>query len=83
MRRLTKVKRVRYKEYLQDFDPLRKGLVTKNKFVGVIFQTMKLTLDERILKALEVYYEDPNDRNMVRYLDFLDDIDIVFTLPER
>lgn len=83
LRRLTKVNRVRYKEYIQDFDPLRKGLVTKNKFVGVIFQTMKIAVDERILKALELYYEDPNDTNMVRYLDFLNDIDIVFTLPER
>lgn len=83
LRRLTKVSRIRYKEYLQDFDPLRKGLVTKNKFVGVIFQTMKLNLDERILKALEDYYEDPNDPTTVRYMDFLSDVDIVFTLPER
>ena len=41
LRKVAKVNRVRFKEYFQDFDPLNKGLITKNKFASVIFQTMK------------------------------------------
>ena len=41
LRKTTKLNRLRYREYFQDFDPLRKGLVKKNKFRSVIFQTMK------------------------------------------
>jgi hypothetical protein len=41
LRKLTKLNRLRYREYFQDFDPLRKGTIKKNKFRSVIFQTMK------------------------------------------
>ena len=41
LRKMTKLNRLRYREYFQDFDPLRKGFVKKNKFRGVVFQTMK------------------------------------------
>lgn len=72
---------MRYKEYFQDFDPLRKGVVKKNKFRSVVFQTMKLALDEKVLDRLEQHYTDKDDSSNVNYLQFLDDIDIVFTLP--
>ena len=41
MRKTTKLNRLRYREYFQDFDTLRKGCVKKNKFRSVVFQTMK------------------------------------------
>lgn len=41
LRKTTKLNRLRYREYFQDFDSLRKGSVKKNKFRSVIFQTMK------------------------------------------
>ena len=41
LRKTTKLNRLRYREYFQDFDPLRKGSVKKNKFRSVLFQTMK------------------------------------------
>ena len=41
LRKATKLNRLRYREYFQDFDPLRKGTVKKNKFRSVVFQTMK------------------------------------------
>jgi len=41
LQKTTKLNRLRYREYFQDFDPLRKGTVKKNKFRSVIFQTMK------------------------------------------
>ena len=81
MRKLTKVNRLRYKEYFQDFDPLRKGNVKRNKFRSVVHQTMKLGLDDRVLDRLEAYYRNSEDPTLVDYMRFLDDIDIVFTLP--
>lgn len=48
LRKLTKLNRLRYREYFQDFDPLRKGTIKKNKFRSVIFQTMKVAIDERL-----------------------------------
>ena len=41
LRKVTKLNRLRFREYFQDFDTLRKGLVKRNKFRSVIFQTMK------------------------------------------
>ena len=41
LRKITKLQRLRYREYFQDFDTLRKGTIKKNKFRSVIFQTMK------------------------------------------
>ena len=41
LRKTTKLNRLRYREYFQDFDTLRKGTVKKNKFRSVVFQTMK------------------------------------------
>jgi hypothetical protein len=34
IKRDVKISRTRLREYLQDFDGLRKGLVTQNKFFG-------------------------------------------------
>jgi hypothetical protein len=44
LRKTTKLNRLRFREYFQDFDTLRKGTVKKNKFRSVVFQTMKYPL---------------------------------------
>ena len=41
IQKVAKINRLRFKEYFKDFDPLNKGTVKKNKFRGVIFQTLK------------------------------------------
>ena len=41
LRRTSKINRLRYREYFKDFDPLNKGIVKKNKFKSIIYQTMK------------------------------------------
>ena len=41
LRKISKINRLRYKEYFKDFDPLNKGNMKKNKFKGVVYQTMK------------------------------------------
>ena len=42
---------------------------------------MKPGLDDRVLDRLEAYYRNSEDPTLVDYMRFLDDIDIVFTLP--
>lgn len=58
IKRLTRVNGLRFKEYLQDFDPLRKGYIEKNKFLSVITQTMKVDLDEQSINILGAYYTE-------------------------
>lgn len=41
LRRTSKINRLRYREYFKDFDPLNKGIVKKNKFKSIVYQTMK------------------------------------------
>lgn len=41
IQRTTKINRLRFKDYFKDFDPLNKGIIRKNKFRGVVFQTLK------------------------------------------
>jgi hypothetical protein len=41
----VKINRIRAKEYFQDFDPLRKGIVQYNKFRGVLSK-MNINLTE-------------------------------------
>lgn len=41
LRKVTKLNRLRYREYFHDFDGLNKGAIKKNKFESVIYQTMK------------------------------------------
>lgn len=41
IRKITKLNRLRYREYFKDFDPLNKGTIKKNKYKSVIYQTMK------------------------------------------
>lgn len=44
----AKVNRLRLEEYFRDYDPLRKGRVTVNKFRGVISE-LKFDLEEQYL----------------------------------
>jgi hypothetical protein len=44
LRKTTKINRLRYREYFKDFDPLNKGIIKKNKFKSVIYQTMKYNI---------------------------------------
>lgn len=83
MRKTTKLNRLRYREYFQDFDSLRKGFIKKNKFRSVIFQTMKVAIDERLFVKIEEYYKEQSDETMVNYARFCDDLDIVFNLPDH
>lgn len=62
---------------------MRKGIIKNNKFKSVLFQTMKVNIDERVLNRIEEYYVDDQDKTMINYFRFCDDLDIVFNLPDR
>lgn len=73
-----KVNSIRIDEYFIDYDPLRKGIVPKNKFRGIL-SLMKLDLQEDQLKTLESVYSEENDDSKINYKKFIDDINVVFT----
>jgi Ca2+-binding EF-hand superfamily protein len=72
--------RLRCGEYFQDFDPLRKGLLPKIKFRGVLSK-MKLQVSEQEMVLLENQYTSQIDPDKIDYQNFLSDIEVVFTLP--
>lgn len=80
IKKAVKTSRIRLKEYLQDFDPLRKGTITVNKFFGSL-DKLKLHLTENEAKALERIFVCPDDRTCLNYNQFVDEIDLVFTTP--
>lgn len=61
---------MRVEEYFKDYDPLRKGIVTVNKFRGVISE-LKIDLEEQYLILLENHYVTPYDKNLINYNRFL------------
>lgn len=64
---------MRVEEYFKDFDPLRKGTVTINKFRGVISE-LNIDLEENYLRLLENAYLCDEDPSKVNYARFLSDI---------
>jgi len=80
IKKAVKTSRTRLKEYFQDFDQLRKGVITTNKFFGSL-DKLKLGLTENEAKAIERIFVHPQDRTLLEYQKFLDQIEIVFTLP--
>ncbi len=82
LKKKSKINRLRYREFFIDFDPLRHGVVKKNKFTNVVTQIMNVPLEAETLSWLEQYYEDPADPTRVNYDRFLADVDIVFTQYE-
>lgn len=71
-------KRVRIREFFLDFDGLRKNIVTGEQFKRVI-NMMNLTLSEEEYQAiLNEYRVEPTDKR-IRWMDFCDDIDLVWT----
>jgi len=76
----VKMNRLRCGEYFQDFDSLRKGLIPKIKFRGVLSK-MNLNVTEEEIIQLENHYVSTVDPSKIDYKNFLADIEVVFTLP--
>jgi hypothetical protein len=73
--------RIRLGEFLQDHDPLRKGTIDATKFRTTLYaQKIQLTTEE--YQKLEDYYRDPQDPIKIRYFDFNQDVENIFTLKD-
>lgn len=70
--------RIRLGEFLQDHDPLRKGTIEATKFRTTLY-AQKLQLTKEEYQLLEDYYRDPSDPIKIRYFDFNEDIEKIFT----
>ncbi|XP_030559267.1 uncharacterized protein LOC115761605 [Drosophila novamexicana] len=73
--------RVRTCEFLEKFDSLQVGSITKNQFErGLSNMGVGKYLSRRELDLLANRYLDPLDTNRVRWRNFVDEIDTVFTI---
>ena len=75
---MIKRERIRILEYFQDHDILRKGYLPHQKFRSVL-HSQKIDLTTEEYARLENYYALPNDRTLVNYKTFCDEIDAIFT----
>ncbi|KAH8273151.1 hypothetical protein KR018_006862 [Drosophila ironensis] len=72
---------VRTSEFLESYDTLRIGSITKNQFErGLSVMGVGKYLSQRELGILLERYTDPVDTNRVRWRNFVDEIDTVFTI---
>ena len=72
----VKVKRIRPQEFMQEHDPIRKGVIPKSKFRSAL-DNMKLELSAKDLDLLEAYFARGSD--LVRYSEFTEACDSIFT----
>lgn len=70
--------RIRLGEFLQDHDPLRKGVIDATKFRTTLYaQKLQLTTEE--YQKLEDYFRDPTFPLKIRYFEFNEEIEAIFT----
>jgi len=73
--------RIRLGEFFADHDPLRKGTIDATKFRTTLYaQKIQLTVEE--YQKLEDHYRDSNDALKVRYFDFNQDVENIFTAKD-
>ncbi|XP_030370980.1 uncharacterized protein LOC115621463 [Scaptodrosophila lebanonensis] len=73
--------RVRCSEFLECFDQLRTGSITKNQFERALHNIgVGKFISQRELDLLADRYMDPVDTNRIRWRTFMDEIDTVFTI---
>ncbi|KAL7730468.1 hypothetical protein ACLKA6_000475 [Drosophila palustris] len=73
--------RVRTCEFLEKFDPLQVGSITKNQFErGLSNMGVGKYISQREFALLTDRYLDPLDTNRIRWKNFVDEIDTVFTI---
>lgn len=75
---IVKKGRIRLLEFFYDHDILRKGHVPYMKFKGVL-RGQKIELTEKENEILLARYSNPDDANLVNYVQFNDEIEGIFT----
>ena len=77
----VKRSRIRIGEFFKDHDPLRKGTIEATKFRTTLYaQKIQLTTEE--YQKLEDYYRCPNDPLKIRYFDFNEELEKIFTMKD-
>ncbi|KAJ3099126.1 hypothetical protein HDU97_003459 [Phlyctochytrium planicorne] len=74
----ARTERIRVIDFMQDFDHLRHGKITRNEFRRAL-KVLYLDLSEVELATLETQYQNARDTNVVDYQRFSDDVESVFT----
>ena len=78
IKELVKRHRIRVGEFFQDHDPLRKGTIDATKFRTTLY-AQKLQLSREEYTKLEEHYRDPENATKVRYVDFNEELEKIFT----
>ncbi|XP_062606411.1 uncharacterized protein LOC134268237, partial [Saccostrea cucullata] len=76
IRTLAQTKRIRIKDYFQDFDKLKGGGVTENQFFRCLCSALGLQIDSKDAEALKQRYMR-ND-GLLNYMQFCNEIDLNF-----
>ncbi|CAF1138992.1 unnamed protein product [Adineta steineri] len=81
------IKRIRVKEFFEDFDPLRLGTVSQARFIRVLASLGLTGLDgipltEAQMFALCDHYRHPEQRDLIQWKQFEQDVESVFTLSD-
>ena len=75
----VKINRIRLQEFFNDFDGLRKGLVSKAKFRTAL-DMANLSLRSEEYDLLEKVYGLPEENDKVDYKSLVEEVETVFTL---
>lgn len=78
IRTICKQQRVRVAEFFRDFDKLRSGFITESQFrIGL--NMAKIVLSSTEFEALVEHFRAPKEGRHIRWRDFSDAVDEVFT----
>jgi len=78
LKELVKRDRIRLGEFFQDHDPLRKGRIDATKFRTTLY-AQKIQLSSEEYQRLEDYYRDEANPTKIRYIDFNEELEAIFT----
>lgn len=78
------MKRLRIREFFLDFDNLRKNIVTGAQFRRILTNLNIALADNEFKEIVKAYGHDPvgSREERIKWMDFCEDIDKVFTLKE-
>ncbi|CAH8876217.1 unnamed protein product [Trichobilharzia szidati] len=87
IRHLVLTNRIQLKPWFHDFDQLRTGYVTRSQFERCLTAAGLTRIGLHDLTPAQVdvltnHYVSSSDPNMVNWMNFVNDVDTVFTIPE-
>ncbi|EUB61491.1 hypothetical protein EGR_03555 [Echinococcus granulosus] len=71
--------RIRLSEWFRDYDPLRRGHISRQRFRRAL-SLLPIPLKETELSCIESYFKT-NDANEIRWKDFCEEIERIFATP--